>query len=1165
MLVDRINKEPPDISRDDLDMSWWLDEGETLTNIVTKTVMTGMFGWSEAPYPPPNSPPPYDPTPLQIQSAVIQPDGKTLEVFVKAGSAGVAYTCQFILDGSSTRRITIEMGVQVTGIPIGSPGSGPIPSYLAVTISDTPPIPAQCGQLWFDSKNPQLYVYYCDPTSSEWVIATGDLGSSGTTVPDGMFLPLTGGAVTGNLTINYAGVYANENASLTKSALNIAQTMSGQGSGVGNWIGFNNINIADTLDADGPDAVKASFTGAINGTVLTVTQETLTPHIVATCTSSISGTTMTITGTPVGTIRAGLAVQWPGGRDVIISGSGSSWTLAHDNGVVASQAMTLIIPNNTFVASISGSVLTLTGSIIGPWSYLPAGSTVLWNGGSDVVVSGSGSTWHLTNNNGTVPQQTMQDVGLVPSATIAWYPAGLEDPQFAVLQQYSGSNTWPLTIDQGIVNSQPMNLIGASAPLQAIGLYFNHLFGGPGTGGSRTGARFQLTMFNGPVLRHANYQGTLSNLTLAFPSGGTDLWSGAAGVGWGMGIAANLSKRPNVPPGVDNTYGPINYRGIAGMEIDYGVASGSADDPQYPKASAANVGGLTVLRYGSNQMAPAIWESDYGISVGQIASGLKDAGGNIVPPKAAKFGFKFGSQSLDQLNGRAIGVQIARNAYLADGTADPTLTQARHGVDWHAWDLTGTQFRGRGFSVLGSSGPFTAGAVQVGGGYLSANNTTVSLDTAGSVCTGATIAPGQGGAVLYPRLVLIHDDTGTMAIVTAVDGAVRPGIGAATSIVLVPNTGRAHSSQIPTNPVQFRATGNPITFPAPGPTGPKLNLTWTAPTTLALQPSGGRVQSMTTDWLSPLSGWHGAVSHAYVLTPTGIGGTALTGGALSTAGVNGLAIGITGLGFNQSAGSVNGAWGGYFEARQYPGATSYTQGIEVDVCNVSATDAVQGSPYINFPQPTSIGINLQSGGQVHSESPPLVAKAASVGIWVGDNDARFQTGIIFKNTALVGTDGTGTGTAQAVTMATGHQIQWYMPSGALGPSIGSQQTTGTPGQIVFENSRVHIVGGLFAPGGITVTPPTIISGTTTYTVTATDYTLIIAGTGTFTLTLPTSVGNVGRILILKNAVAFAVNSASSNVFPFAGGAAGTAIMPVGPSKFCWLQCDGTNWQMMMAN
>jgi hypothetical protein len=139
-----------------------------------------------------------------------------------------------------------------------------------------------------------------------------------------------------------------------------------------------------------------------------------------------------------------------------------------------------------------------------------------------------------------------------------------------------------------------------------------------------------------------------------------------------------------------------------------------------------------------------------------------------------------------------------------------------------------------------------------------------------------------------------------------------------------------------------------------------------------------------------------------------------------------------------------------------------------------------------------------------------------------------------------------------------------MPSGALGPSIGSQQTTGTPGQIVFENSRVHIVGGLFAPGGVTVGPPTILGGTS-YTVSATDYTLIIAGSGTFTLTLPTSVGNVGRVLILKNAVAFAVNSASGNVFPFTGGAAGTAIMPVGPSKFCWLQCDGTNWQMMMAN
>jgi hypothetical protein len=183
MLVDRITKETTDISRDFLDMNWWLDPGETITKIVSQQVIQGMSGWSEAPYPPPGGPNPYDPFPLAIQSAVITPDGTQLEVFVNEGSAGLAYTCQFVLDGSSTRRVTIELGVQVTGVPLGAPGSGPLPSYLAVTIADTPPSQPQCGQLWFDSVGAQLYIYYCDPTSSEWVIATANVGGLTTDAP----------------------------------------------------------------------------------------------------------------------------------------------------------------------------------------------------------------------------------------------------------------------------------------------------------------------------------------------------------------------------------------------------------------------------------------------------------------------------------------------------------------------------------------------------------------------------------------------------------------------------------------------------------------------------------------------------------------------------------------------------------------------------------------------------------------------------------------------------------------------------------------------------------------------------------------------------------------------------------------------------------------------
>jgi hypothetical protein len=152
-------------------------------------------------------------------------------------------------------------------------------------------------------------------------------------------------------------------------------------------------------------------------------------------------------------------------------------------------------------------------------------------------------------------------------------------------------------------------------------------------------------------------------------------------------------------------------------------------------------------------------------------------------------------------------------------------------VDFYNVDLTGTAFRARGFSVLGSGRSLPVGSVQVGGGYLSSSGATVSLDAVGNVCTGAAIA--SGGANLIVGTPLIHDASGTLAVVTTVSG------GAATAISLVANTGSAHVP--PANPVTVRVSSTgPLNMPG-APTAPTLNLTWTPSTTLALNPSGGAV------------------------------------------------------------------------------------------------------------------------------------------------------------------------------------------------------------------------------------------------------------------------------------------------------------------------------------
>jgi hypothetical protein len=54
-----------------------------------------------------------------------------------------------------------------------------------ITISDTPPATPRVGALWWDSTGAQLYIYYADPTSSQWVPVTNEPGAQGPTGPQG--------------------------------------------------------------------------------------------------------------------------------------------------------------------------------------------------------------------------------------------------------------------------------------------------------------------------------------------------------------------------------------------------------------------------------------------------------------------------------------------------------------------------------------------------------------------------------------------------------------------------------------------------------------------------------------------------------------------------------------------------------------------------------------------------------------------------------------------------------------------------------------------------------------------------------------------------------------------------------------------------------------------
>ena len=87
----------------------------------------------------------------------------------------------------------------------------------------------------------------------------------------------------------------------------------------------------------------------------------------------------------------------------------------------------------------------------------------------------------------------------------------------------------------------------------------------------------------------------------------------------------------------------------------------------------------------------------------------------------------------------------------------------------------------------------------------------------------------------------------------------------------------------------------------------------------------------------------------------------------------------------------------------------------------------------------------------------------------------------------------------------------------------------------------------------------------TYTVLPVDTSIIANRAGTVTLTLEAATGVPGKSLYVRTIQAQTVVSASSDVVPLAGGAAGTAILAATAGKWALLQSDGTNWQITASN
>jgi hypothetical protein len=219
------------------------------------------------------------------------------------------------------------------------------------------------------------------------------------------------------------------------------------------------------------------------------------------------------------------------------------------------------------------------------------------------------------------------------------------------------------------------------------------------------------------------------------------------------------------------------------------------------------------------------------------------------------------------------------------------------------------------------------------------------------------------------------------------------------------------------------------------------------------------------------------------------------------------------------------------------------------------------------------GIQIVNGpGTITIENTGVTSLVAGPGInvdvAVGD--------ITISNTGVLSFSGGATGLTPN-TATTGAVVL----AGTLDVNNGGTgQTSYTDGQLLIGNTTGNTLtkSTLTAGSGVTITngagAVTIATSgivittapstkTANFSVGATDTWIINNKSGsTCTATLPSPATNTGRVLYFQNYQAQFLISASSNVVPRAGGAAGTAILADVAGDTTTLVSDGTNWIAM---
>ncbi len=207
-----------------------------------------------------------------------------------------------------------------------------------------------------------------------------------------------------------------------------------------------------------------------------------------------------------------------------------------------------------------------------------------------------------------------------------------------------------------------------------------------------------------------------------------------------------------------------------------------------------------------------------------------------------------------------------------------------------------------------------------------------------------------------------------------------------------------------------------------------------------------------------------------------------------------------------------------------------------------------------------------SAGDAWSSYSVTGTAAWSVGIDNSDSD-RFK----ISNFLSLGTsDALTITTAGVVELPNGVSVTggtagagkiWYGATNGLQfrgntGSASDFQLFNAAGSVVLINNPTgtsHInMGGSFGRG-------VPVYKTADFTVGATENWFTCAKASSLTVTLPSAAAFPGREIMINSNQAFTVVSASSNVVPRAGGAAGTAILPATAGSWATLVSDSTSW------